>query len=90
VVYEWHDRKRRANIRKHRVDFAEAVVVFGDHDLLVTEDDGRDEERFIAVGMDGLGRVLVVVFTWRGEDIRIISARKADRRERRQYEGVCR
>jgi uncharacterized DUF497 family protein len=46
-----------------------------------------EEDRFVAIGMDALGRILVVVFTWRGDDIRIISARKATPNERRQYEG---
>lgn len=50
-------------------------------------DDGSDEERFVTIGMDAFGRILVVVYTWREENIRIISARKATRHERRQYKG---
>jgi uncharacterized DUF497 family protein len=51
-------------------------------------DEHPDEERFVTIGMDGFGRVLVVVYTWRGNQrIRIISARKATRYERQQYEG---
>lgn len=46
-----------------------------------------DEERFVTLGSDALGRVLVVVFTWRGENVRLISARKATRRERNGYEA---
>jgi hypothetical protein len=62
------------------------VSVFSD-DLAITIPDERfDEERFITVGMDAFGRVLVVVYTWRGNEIRLISARKATRRERKQYE----
>jgi uncharacterized DUF497 family protein len=45
------------------------------------------EERFVTIGMDALGRILVVVFTWRGQHIRIISARKTESHERKQYEG---
>jgi uncharacterized protein len=62
------------------------VSVFSD-DLAVTLTDDRfEEERFITIGMDALGRVLVVVYTWRGNEIRLISARKAMRHERTQYE----
>jgi len=56
-------------------------------DLALTIPDERfDEERFVTIGLDGFDRVLVVVYTLRGEAIRIISARKASRRERQQYE----
>jgi uncharacterized DUF497 family protein len=61
--------------------------VFIDDLALTIPDDTLDEERFVSIGKDELGRVLVVVYAWRGEDIRIISARKANRRERKQYEG---
>jgi uncharacterized protein len=55
---------------------------------LTAADDGADEERFVTLGMDAFGRLLVVVYTWRGEQrIRIISARKATRHERLHYEG---
>ena len=47
-----------------------------------------DEERWVTMGRDALGRVLVVVYTWRGESVRLISARKATARERRRYEDV--
>jgi len=46
------------------------------------------EERFVTIGMDALGRILVVVYTWRGERLRLISARKATPRERSEYEGM--
>ena len=63
------------------------MSVFAD-DLAVTITDERfDEERFITIGIDVFGRVLVVVYTWRGDEIRLISARKATRSERKQYEG---
>ena len=56
-------------------------------DLAVTiPDDLSDEERFVTVGMDALDRILVVVYAWRGERVRIISARKATPQERRTYE----
>lgn len=53
---------------------------------LTVTDDNPDEERFITIGLDALGRILVVVHCWKGSDIRIISARKPTARERRQYE----
>ncbi len=53
---------------------------------LTVQDDTQDEERWAMIGTDALGRVLVVVYTWRGERIRLISARRATARERRQYE----
>lgn len=86
MVYQWNVDKATANLRKHGIDFADAVSVFSD-DLAITIPDERfDEERFVTIGLDGFDRVLVVVYTLRGEAIRIISARKATRQERRQYE----
>jgi len=86
MTYQWDNDKAKANLRKHGIDFADAVSVFSD-DLAITIPDERfDEERFITVGMDAFGRVLVVVYTWRGNEIRLISARKATRPEREPYE----
>ncbi|MFH7244275.1 MAG: BrnT family toxin [Spirulina sp.] len=86
MVYQWDSAKAAANLRKHGVDFADAVSVFSD-DLAITIPDERfDEDRFVTMGLDALGRVLVVVYTLRGNAIRVISARKATRPERRQYE----
>jgi len=85
--YQWDKDKARTNFQKHGVDFADAVAVLEDDEALTLEDDSPDEERFITIGMDTLGRVLVVVYTWRADDIRIISARTATPRERKQYEG---
>ncbi|MEO0377194.1 MAG: BrnT family toxin [Cyanobacteria bacterium P01_A01_bin.17] len=86
MVYQWNRDKAATNLRKHGVDFADAVSVFSD-DLAITIPDERfDEERFVTIGLDAFGRVLVVVYTLRGGEIRVISARKATRQERRQYE----
>jgi len=85
--YEWDPAKARANLRKHGVDFADAATVFSDDYALTIPDDYPDEERFVTLGMDALARILVVVFTWRGRHIRIISARKAESHERKQYKG---
>ncbi len=86
MEYQWDSNKARANLRKHQIDFADAVAVFSDDFAITIEDDHPDEERFVTIGMDSLGRILVVVYTWRGESIRLISARKATKNERKQYE----
>ena len=86
VVFEWDRRKAEINLKRHAVDFADAVAVFSDDSAITLQDDSNGEERFVSVGLDALGRVLVVAFSWRGERIRLISARRATRRERRQYE----
>ncbi len=86
VSFEWDARKADANLRKHGVDFADAALALEDeHAITVPDAASASEERFITLGMDPLGRVLVVVYTWRSETIRLISARKATRREARQY-----
>ena len=84
--YQWDDHKAKINLKNHRIDFADAVTVFSDDRAITIEDDHPDEERWVTIGMDALGRILVVVYTWRGESIRLISARKATGRERKEYE----
>jgi uncharacterized DUF497 family protein len=87
VCYEWDPAKARQNLRKHGVDFADAVPVLEDEAALTIRDPfSEQEQRWITLGMDALGRLLVVVYTWRGDRIRLISARPATPRERRQYE----
>lgn len=86
MSYQWDDQKAAMNLEKHGIDFADAVSVFLD-DLSITICDERfDEERFITIGLDAFGRVLVVVYACRGQDVRLISARKATRPELTQYE----
>lgn len=85
--YEWDSAKARTNLQKHGIDFADAVAVLEDEAALTLEDVEADEERSITLGMDALGRILVVVYTWRGDNIRLISARKATPSERKQYES---
>ena len=84
--YEWDPEKAVSNFKKHEVSFADAVTVLADDRALTMDDSQPDEERHITLGMDALGRVLVVVYTWRGNRIRIISARHATPSERKQYE----
>ncbi len=87
IAAEWDPRKAKANIEKHGVDFADAVTALYDDLALTVQDDHPHEDRFITVGQDAAGHLLVVAYTWRNEVARIISARRATRRERRQYEG---
>jgi uncharacterized DUF497 family protein len=89
VGYEWDPAKARDNLRKHGIDFADAALVLEDEQAITMPDEASTpEERFITLGMDPLGRVLVVVYTWRADNVRLISARKATRREQRQYEEL--
>ena len=85
--YEWDTNKAKSNLQKHGIDFADAATVLSDDYALTIPDDYPDEERFVTIGMDALGRILAVVYTWRGKRIRIISARKAESHECKQYEG---
>ena len=88
VDYQWDPDKARVNRKKHAVDFADAVGVFEDTLALTINDAGSPEEpRWITLGTDFGGRLLVVVYTYRGEAIRLISARKATKKERDCYEG---
>ena len=85
VSYQWDPNKAFANLRKHGIDFADAIEVLSDDSAITIEDTRFEEERFVTIGMDGFSQILVVVYTWRGNSIRLISARKADRSERQQY-----
>lgn len=83
---EFDPAKARSNIRKHGVSFAHAEQALRDEMAVTVKDpDAAGEQRFITLGMDALGRVLVVVHTQRGERTRMISARKASRGESEQY-----
>jgi len=87
VELEWDRRKAELNLRKHGIDFADAATALHDEFAVTVRDDYPFEERFVTIGMDALGRILVVVYAWRGERTRLISARKATLRERRRYEA---
>ena len=88
TLFEWGRRKAEANRRKHGVSFEEAQSVFTDPLALTLPDPDHsdDEERFIELGMSDSRRVLVVGYTERGPRIRLINAREASARERKQYE----
>jgi uncharacterized DUF497 family protein len=85
--YEWDDEKARSNLRKHGIDFADAVGVFDDESALTMADalTAVDEQRQLTLGRDWLGRILLVAYTWRGARIRVFSARRASPQEGRQY-----
>lgn len=83
--YEWDPAKAEANAAKHGVRFADAVTVFSDDQALTIDDPHPEEERFVTIGMDALARLLIVIYTWRGETIRLISARKVTGSERTHY-----
>ena len=89
LYFEWDEVKRKSNIKKHDVDFADVTDLFYDEETIVIRDpEHYDEERYIALGMDAKSRVAVVVHVYRDVDlIRIISARKGDSKESRQYRG---
>jgi uncharacterized DUF497 family protein len=87
MSYEWDPDKARANLIKHYIRFADGVIALEDERALTIRDiSSEEEERWVTLGMDAYGRVLVVVYTWRAETIRLISARLATQHERRQYE----
>ena len=85
--FDWDARNAAVNRRKHGIAFADATAVFEDERALTVRDEitGVDATRMLTLRRDAMGRVLVVAYTWRGERIRMISARKATRSERRQY-----
>jgi uncharacterized DUF497 family protein len=86
MSFEFDPVKARSNLRKHGVSFAHAEQALRDPLAFTIEDpDAEGERRFVTLGMDALGRVLVVVHTQRGERTRLISARKASRGEAVQY-----
>lgn len=84
-MVEWDPEKASENLARHGVDFADAATALADEMALTMSDDDPDEERFVTLGLDALGRLLVVAYTWRDDRVRIISARKATRAEARRY-----
>jgi uncharacterized DUF497 family protein len=86
MAAEWDPAKARSNFRKHGVRFADAVSALEDPGAMTIRDESEDEQRWITLGMDSLARLLVVAYTWRNHNVRLISARPAIRGERRQYE----
>ena len=88
-TFEWDEEKAEKNVRKHHgVTFHEGVTIFDDPSIatLHDPDHSEDEDRYISLGYSSQGRLLTVCYTERGENIRIISCRKATRPERKMYE----
>jgi uncharacterized protein len=86
MEFEFDPEKARLNQRKHGVSFAHAEQALRDDMAVTVEDpDAVGEQRFVTMGMDSLGRVLVIIHTQRGERTRVISARKASPGESEQY-----
>ena len=80
--------KAAANLRKHRISFADATGVLEDPlAITVGDPDAEGEQRFISIGLGAAGELLVVVWADRNDEYRVISARRATRKERNQYEG---
>jgi uncharacterized DUF497 family protein len=91
IRFEWDENKASSNLRKHGVSFEEAQSVFYDEFALqFFNDESTEEDRFILLGISNHSRVLVVIHCERGayaDTIRIISARKATKHERKFYQG---
>ena len=88
LEFKWNSKKFQKNMSKHGVSFIEAATVFSDSlSMTYGDPDHSDEEdRFVIVGLSSSGKLLMVSHTYRNDLIRIISARKLTRRERKQYE----
>ena len=88
MIFEWDEEKNRLNLKKHKLDFETAALVFGDDDRLIFYDENHSEEedRYITIGsINGCVVVLFVVYTEQDDTVRLISARKANNAERRLY-----
>jgi uncharacterized DUF497 family protein len=88
LTFEWDPNKAKTNLAKHRVSFEEATTIFRDGFSITIPDPlhSEMENPFVTIGSSHRGKLIVVVHTERGNNIRIISARPASRRERRSYE----
>ena len=89
LIFEWEPQKAKSNLKKHGVSIEEASTAFQDTLSLAIDDPlhSIDEERVVLIGMSNKNRLLVVVHAERGDNIRIISARKATKEERKNYES---
>ncbi len=88
LTFEWDEKKAQANFKKHKVSFEEAKSIFNDPWLLTFPDfeHSNGEQRQLSIGLSTRGRVLIVVHTDRGKNIRLISGRRATPNERKVYE----
>ena len=88
LKFEWDENKSKRNLKKHGVDFKEGKTVFNDPVAITIDDPNHSalEERYLDIGISSKGRILVLWYTERNDNIRIIGCRKANRFERGQYE----
>ena len=88
LEFEWDEQKAASNIEKHGISFREAATAFGDFNSITIMDPHHSsvEMRFVLLGMTYHGRLVVVSHTERGHRIRIVNARRANRREQKAYE----
>ena len=88
LTFEWNEDKAKQNVKKHGVSFEDAAIVFSDPFSRTIADPlhSKEEDRFVILGSSHRPGLLVIVFTERGNNIRIISARRASPRERNDYE----
>lgn len=87
--FEWDDEKAQSNLKKHGVSFAEAATVFNDPKIATISDPdhSENEERYVSIGISVITRLLTVIHTYRKKRIRLISARKATKPEKKKYEN---
>lgn len=86
MKFQFDPAKAKSNLKKHNVSFADAEGVFYDSLAIHQEDEDAKEERWVAIGLSSAGEILVVIYTFRGDSVRLISARRATRREVQAYE----
>ncbi|MEN9564057.1 MAG: hypothetical protein RIR73_2301 [Chloroflexota bacterium] len=87
--FEWDEDKAESNLKKHHVSFAEAATIFNDPNIasIPDPDHSEVEDRFISIGRSFIARILIVIHTFRNTRIRLISARKATKAEKKKYEN---
>jgi uncharacterized DUF497 family protein len=87
--FEWDDEKAESNLKKHGVGFEEAATIFNDPNIATISDPdhSEDEERYVSIGKSFIERLLTVVHSYRKERIRLISARKATKAEKKKYDN---
>jgi len=87
--FEWDDEKEKSNLKKHGVSFDEGATIFNDPKLATISDPDHSEgeERFVSIGVSVVRRLLTVIHACRTERVRLISARKATKAEKKNYEN---
>ena len=87
--FQWDEEKAKSNLKKHGVSFEEGATIFNDPMIatILDPDHSKDEERFISIGMFVIRRLLTVIHTYRKDRLRLISARKATKAEKKNYEN---